>query len=86
MYTGDVCITANTHRWLKKWGIKMSSERQQRRLAQATTPFLVEAESTLFSFSLKHGGEEFRLAALAYVQDLENFVLSLVEENKRYSI
>ncbi len=61
----------------------MSSERQQRTLAQAITPYRVEAESTL---TLKQGGEEFRMAALTYVEDLENLVLSTLAENKRYSI
>ncbi len=53
----------------------------ERKLRQATAPYPVEA---LFSFPLKEGGEEFRMAPLVYVQDLENLVLSLLEENETY--
>ncbi len=38
-----------------------------------------------FSFPHTNGGEEFRMAPCAFVADLEDFVLSLLEENRRYA-
>ena len=59
----------------------MGSETKQRQLAQAIAPYPIKAENVLFSFSRPSGGEEFRMAACAYVEDLDNLVTSLLEEN-----
>ncbi len=77
-------FTVTNVRWLRKWGIKMASEGRQRSLARAIAPYPIEAENALFSFKLKSGGEEFRMAAIAYVEELSDVVLSLLHENKRY--
>ena len=76
LYTG-------MYRWLKKWGVKMGSERRQRQLAQQIAPYPIEAESVLFSFTRKSAGEEFRTAAMAYIEDLSHLVQTLLAENKR---
>ncbi len=52
-------------------------------MVRAIAPYPIEAENALFSFKLKSGGEEFRMAAIAYVEELSD-VLSLLHENKRY--
>ena len=61
----------------------MVSERRQRQLAQQIAPYPIEAERVLFSFTRKSGGEEFRTAAMAYIEDLSHLVQSLLAENKR---
>ncbi len=62
----------------------MAREDRQRSLARAIAPYPIEAENALFSFKLKSGGEEFRMAAIAYVEELHDFILSLLHENERY--
>ena len=49
-------------RLLKKWGLTLVSEERQRELAQKWAPDSVEYEYVLFSFSMRNGGEEMRLA------------------------
>ena len=62
----------------------MMTEGRQRSLAHAIAPYPLEAESALFTFKLKSGGEEFRMAPIPYVESLTNFVHSLLEDNERY--
>ena len=64
----------------------MASENHQRSLARAIAPYPIEAENALFSFKLKSGGEEFRMAPIAYVEELSDFVLSLLQENEGYKL
>ena len=59
----------------------MGSEHQQWQIA----PYPIEADSALFTFT-KSGGEEFRMAAIAYVEDLCHLVESLLVENEVQSI
>ena len=59
----------------------MGSERQQRKVAKEIAPYPIEAESALFTFKGKSGGEEFRMAPIASVEDLCHLVEFLLEEN-----
>jgi len=58
-------------------GHKMGSERQQRKRVKEIAPYRIEADTALFTFKTKSGGEEFRIA---YVEDLCHLVESLLEE------
>lgn len=85
LFTSIHTPITHTSRWLKKWGIKMGSERQQRKRVKEIAPYPIEADTALFTFKTKSGGEEFCMAAIAYVEDLCHLVESLLEENKRYN-
>ncbi len=62
-----------------KWAVRRSSDNWPRLL------FLTQSRlRVLFSFPHTDGGEEFRMAPCAFVADLEDFVLSLLE-NRRYA-
>ena len=39
-----IIIRATPNRWLKKWGLTMANEKQQRELAQQWSPDCVQAE------------------------------------------
>ncbi len=62
----------------------MVGEGRQRKLARAIAPYPIEAEKALFTFKLKPAGEEFRMTAIAYVEELIEVVLSLLQENGGY--
>ena len=57
-------------RWLKDWGIALSSERQQRKRGKELVGENIAAEAVPFTFPLKSGGEEIRAAPMVYTPDL----------------
>ena len=61
-------------------------KKRQRQMSQELLVNDLESESAPFSFGLKHGGEDLRLAPLVYVQDLVALVFHLLEQNDRYML
>lgn len=61
----------------------MNSEKKQRVRANSLIGDNIEAESIPLTFPLKKGGEEIRAAALCYVPQLLQKVVSLLEENDK---
>lgn len=61
----------------------MSSDNVQCKKAQALLQCSVEAENTPFIFLLKQGGEEFWMAPLVYVDNLQSLVVSLLQETNQ---
>ena len=69
---------------MKSWGVSIASEQKLRKVAQdQLEPISITAESVLFSFSLKRGGEEMRPAPLSYTMDVCSLVLQKLDENHR---
>ena len=72
------------YRWLKSSGVSLSSEKRQRQLAQLQVGEDLETEAAPFSFSVASGGEELRVAAHAFIPNLVNKVVQLLEQNEKY--
>ena len=71
-------------RWMKAWGVNLSSERKQReRMKSDLEAVQVTAESVPFSFQPRQGSQEIRPAPLAYVTDLQGVIFHLIEEKER---
>jgi hypothetical protein len=83
---GRVALLITSHRWLKEWGVSLSSEKRQRVVAKRIIGDNLEAEAVPFSFPLKKGGEEIRAAALCFVPELLDKVVDLLEDNDRYKL
>ena len=81
-----IIIRATPNRWLKKWGLTMASEKRQRELAQQWSPDCVQAEYVPFSFRLSNGGEEMRPAPFAYIPDIWNRLIQLLDDMNRYKL
>lgn len=62
----------------------MAGEAKQRKRATHLLPAKFEVENAMFTFSNKKGGEV-RAAPCAQITDLGGLVVSLMEENERYS-
>ena len=75
-------LTVTCTRWLKEYGIALSSEQKQRKRAAVMIGDNLEAEPVPFTFSLASGGEEIRAAPLVYVPDLVKKVFALLQENE----
>ena len=71
------------YRWFKAWGVSIASERKMRTKAKEMVGDCLEAENVPFSFSLKEGGEEMRLAPYAYVTSLWERIEALLDQNDR---
>ena len=76
-----VCVT----RWLKSSGVSLSSERKQRIIAKEQIGDNLEMENAPFSFNLTGGGEEIRAAAHAFIPNLVDKVIQLLDQNEKYS-
>ena len=63
----------------------MAGGAKQRKRATHLLPAEFEVENVMFTFSNKKGGEEVRAAPCAQISDLNGLVVSLMEENERYS-
>ena len=72
-------------RWLRSSGISLSSERKQRILAKEQVGDNLDTEVAPFLFSLTGGGEEIRAAAHAFIPNLVEKVIQLLEQNEKYS-
>ena len=68
-------------RWLTEKGVKLASERKQRILSKELISVEVVAEIAPFTHSLKHGGEEIKASAIAYVSYLPDKVFELLDQN-----
>ena len=84
VFTVVTILTPPFCRWLRASGITMGSERKMRTASKEMVGTNLASEAAPFSFSLKSGGEEIRLAPLVYVPDLEAKVFELLEQNERY--
>lgn len=82
---GTIIQGFELHRWLKEWGLSMSSEKKQRVAAHQLIGDNLEAESIPLTFPLKRG-EEVRAAAVCYVPHMVDKVVSLLEENEKYTL
>ena len=76
-----VCVI----RWLKSSGVSLSSERKQRKIAKEQVGDNLDIETAPFSFNLTGGGEEIRAAAHAFIPNLVEKVIQLLEQNEKYS-
>ena len=76
-----MCVT----RWLKSSGVSLSSERKQRIIAKEQIRDNLEMENAPFSFNLTGGGEEIRAAAHAFIPNLVDKVIQLLDQNEKYS-
>ena len=79
--SSSACIT----RWLKSSGVSLSSKRKQRIIAKEQIGDNLETESAPFSFNLTGGGKEIRAAAHAFIPNLVDKVIQLLEQNEKYS-
>lgn len=71
-------------RWLKQWGISLSSEKKQRVVAKTLLGDNLDAEAVPLTFPLKKtGGEEIRATAYCFVPDLVTKVLTHIEEKEK---
>lgn len=71
-------------RWLTEWGISLSSEKKQRKLARKLLGDNLEAEAIPLTYPLKKtGGEELRATAYSYVPDLVSRVQRDLEEKEK---
>ena len=70
-------------RWLKAWGMQISSETQLRKLSKEQTGTNLSGETAPFAFGLKNG-IDYRPAPLVFTPDLISQVLQLVKQNDRY--
>lgn len=68
-------------RWMAQEGIRIGSEKQQRRLSKEIVSVEIQAETAPFTFSLKRGGEEVRASAIAYLPCLKDKV---TDQHSRY--
>ena len=69
------------YRWFKTWGVSIASEQKMRKEALQIVGDGYEAENVPFTFSLKEGGEEVRLAPYAYVTSLWDKIESMLDQN-----
>ncbi len=63
--------------------MSLSSEKRQTVVARKLIGDNLEAEAVPLTFTLKKGGEEIRVAALCYVPELLDKVVSLLDENDK---
>ena len=71
------------HRWFKTWGVSIASERKMRDEAKDLIGDGFDAENVPFSFTLKEGGEELRLAPYAYVTSLWDRIETMLDQNDK---
>lgn len=71
------------NRWLSQWGISLSSEKKQRKVARTLLGDNLEAEAVPLTFSLKKGGEEVRVTPYCYIPDLVRKLTDLLDENEK---
>lgn len=69
---------------MKAWNINLGTEGKERLRARELIGSNLTSESVAFTVSLEGGGEEIRKAPMAYVPDLPEKVIQLLEQNDRY--
>ena len=78
--------TFRIHRWFQQWGIKMDSEKVQRRQQKEQIGENLAAEFIPLEHPLKKGKKtvvKIRKTACAYVEDLEEKILTCLEQNSK---
>ena len=82
---GIVNSKCKTHRWLAKWNLKMDSEAKERKLRKGLIGDNIECEAVPLTFPLDggKGGEEVRQAPMAYVPNLVEKVVQLLDQNDK---
>ena len=71
------------HRWLGKWGLKLSGEVRMRNIAKQICTDNITSENALFTFPIQ-GGEELRAQPMVYVPNVCEKITSLLDEHSRY--
>ena len=78
--------TFRIHRWFQQWGIKMDSEKVQRGQQKEQIGENLAAEFIPLEHPLKKGKKtvvKIRKTACAYVEDLEEKILTCLEQNSK---
>ena len=68
---------------MRAWKIHLESESKERSLAKELVGANLSSEMVAFSFSLDGGGEEIRKAPIAYIPDLAQKVIQMLDQNDR---
>ncbi len=68
---------------MNAWNISLGTEGKERSRARELIGPNLTSESVAFTFSLDGGGEELRMAPMAYVPDLPTKVTQLLDQNDR---
>lgn len=71
------------YRWMSGWKVHLDSEAKERSLAKALVGPNLASEMVAFSFALDGGGEEIRKAPMAYIPNLPQKVIQLLDQNDR---
>ena len=82
--TGVLSFEHSLRRWMKLWKINLESEAKERSLAKKLVGPNLECEIVAFTCALDGGGEEVKMAPMAYVPDLVGKVKQLLDQNDRY--
>ena len=69
---------------MKEFGISLASERKLRKEDKSILGDNLTAEEAPFSFSLKSGGEEIRMAPLVCVPNLIDRIIYQLNEHEEY--
>ena len=71
------------HRWMGAWNINLTSEVKERSLAKELVGDNIEAELMPFTFAIDRGGggEEVLKKPMAYVPNLIEKVIQLLDQN-----
>ena len=69
---------------MKEFGVSLASERKLRKEAKSILGDNLMAEEAPFSFSLKSGGEEIRMAPLVCVPNLIDRIICQLNEHEEY--
>ena len=70
-------------RWLAKEGIKVGSEKEQRKLSKTLITTDIVSEMAPFTHAIKQGGEEVKPGAIAYVPVLKDKLFELLDQHAR---
>ena len=79
--TEGLSFEHSLRRWMKLWKINLESEAK---LAKKLVGPNSECEIVAFTCALDGGGEEVKMAPMAYVPDLVGKVKQLLDQNDRY--
>ena len=68
---------------MKAWNVSFASERLERNLAKELVGPNYTAEAVMLTFPLDGGGEELRKAPFAYIPNLKDKVIQLLDQNDK---
>lgn len=70
------------HRWFAEWGVRLPSEKSQRKLRDEWTPDCLETEMALFSF-IHDKTQELRPAPYVFIPTLWPQISSMLDNLER---